>query len=262
MNIILIDDEVVALNALRRRMDWAKYGFEQVFTANSMPQAQQLFAQKRIEVMLCDIEMPWGSGLELFEWVKAHYPAVECVFITCHPEYEYMRKALQLGSADYVLKPIDYGELDGILRALLQRLRENALLQRLREKQTAAIPTPVLEELRQENEESAGEAAVRFVIDYIHKHLSEDIVVADFPELVHLNDRYLSRSFRKATGLSILEYITQERLRVARELLRQTDYPVSRVAGSVGYNNLSYFTKIFKRETGMTPQEYRQAGNA
>ena len=98
MNIILIDDEAVALNALKRRMDWAKYGFEQVFTANSMPQAQQLFAQKRIEVMLCDIEMPWGSGLELFEWVKAHYPAVECVFITCHPEYEYMRKALQLGS--------------------------------------------------------------------------------------------------------------------------------------------------------------------
>jgi AraC-like DNA-binding protein len=59
-----------------------------------------------------------------------------------------------------------------------------------------------------------------------------------------------------------LEYITQERLRMARELLRQTDYPVSRVAGSVVYNNLSYFTKIFKRETGMTPQEYRQAGNA
>ena len=252
MNIILIDDEAVALNALRRRMDWAKYGFEQVFTANSMPQAQQLFSEQRIEVMLCDIEMPWGSGLELFEWVKAHYPAVECVFITCHPEYDYMRKALQLGSADYVLKPIDYGELDGILRALLQRLRE---------KQTAAIPAPVLEQLRQENEENAGEAAVRFVIDYIHKHLGEDIVVADFPELVHLNDRYLSRSFRKTTGLSMLEYITQERLRVARELLRQTEYPVSRVAGSVGYNNLSYFTKIFKRETGMTPQEYRQAGN-
>ena len=55
MNIILIDDEAVALNALKRRMDWAKYGFEQVFTANSMPQAQQLFAQKRIEGMLCDI---------------------------------------------------------------------------------------------------------------------------------------------------------------------------------------------------------------
>jgi two-component system response regulator YesN len=48
---------------------------------------------------------------------------------------------------------------------------------------------------------------------------------------------------------------------VARELLRQTDYPISRVAGSVGYNNLSYFTKIFKRENGMTPQEYRQAEN-
>ena len=142
MNIILIDDETVALNALKRRMDWDKYGFEQVFTANSMPQAQQLFSKQRIEVMLCDIEMPWGSGLELFEWVKAHYPAVECVFITCHPEYDYMRKALQLGSADYVLKPIDYAELDGILRALLQRLRE---------KQTAAIPAPVPEEWRQEN---------------------------------------------------------------------------------------------------------------
>ena len=63
MNIILIDDEAVALNALKRRMDWEKYGFEQVFTANSMPQAQQLFSEQRIEGMLCAIEMPWGSGL-------------------------------------------------------------------------------------------------------------------------------------------------------------------------------------------------------
>ena len=57
MNIILIDDETVALNALKRRMDWDKYGFEQVFTANSMPQAQQLFSKQRIDVMLCDIEI-------------------------------------------------------------------------------------------------------------------------------------------------------------------------------------------------------------
>ena len=107
MNVILVDDEEVALNALRRRVDWKKYGFEEVFAANSAQQAQEAFQSHTIDVMISDIEMPGGSGLELFEWVKVYYPAVECVYVTCHPEFDYVRKALQLGSADYILKPID-----------------------------------------------------------------------------------------------------------------------------------------------------------
>ena len=122
MQALLIDDEIVAVNALKRRVDWSRYHVDQVFTAQSMQEAQEIFRQQKIDFMLCDIEMPNGSGLELFEWVKIYYPLTECVYVTCHPEYKYIRKALKLGSADYILKPIDYEELDEVLCELVKRL--------------------------------------------------------------------------------------------------------------------------------------------
>lgn len=90
MNVILIDDEEVAVNALKRRVNWRKYGVNEVYIAYSMKQAQGLFREKPIDVMISDIEMPQGSGLDLFEWVKVYYPAVLCVYVTCHPEFEYI----------------------------------------------------------------------------------------------------------------------------------------------------------------------------
>ena len=66
------------------------------------------------------------------------------------------------------------------------------------------------------------------------------------------------RIFKKITGTSVLEYITNERLRLARELLAGSDYPVHQVADAVGYGNYSYFIKVFRTNTGMTPKEYRR----
>lgn len=247
---ILIDDEVVAVNALKRRVHWEKYGVEQVFTANSMQQAKELFGQEEIDFMLCDIEMPQGNGLELFEWVKIYYPAVECIYVTCHPEFEYMRKALKLGSADYILKPIDYEELDEILISLTKRLNEK--------KETTAIPEGIILKLAKEVSVKSPNQAVNDAKRYILEHIQETIYVEDIAGVVFLNAQYLMRIFKKDTGESILEFITNERIRLAKELLVKTEYPINQVADCVGYGNYSYFTKIFKRSSGMAPAAYRQ----
>lgn len=251
MNVVLIDDEEVAVNALKRRVDWKKYGVEQVYVAYSMPQAQEVFREAVIDVMLCDIEMPRGSGLDLFEWVKTYYPKVECVYVTCHPEFEYMRKAMQLGSADYILKPIDYEELDAILLKLVERVR--------RQRRAEAIPAEIMKKVSGKEEGRSRDDVVGTVKRYVREHIQEDIYIADIAKQVYLNEQYLMRLFKKTTGVSILEFITEERLWLAKELLVNTDYPINRVADTVGYGNYSYFTKIFKRNTGMTPQAFRQA---
>lgn len=250
MNVILIDDEEVAVNALRRRVDWKKYGADEVYIASSASQARKLFQEKTIDVMLSDIEMPQGGGLELFEWVKIYYPAVECVFVTCHPEFEYVRKAMQLGSADYILKPIDYEELDEVLSRLVERIR--------RHRRAEIILPEALGRAADEGDEKEKQDIVVAVKRYVQEHISEDIYIADIARQVYLNEQYLMRTFKKITGISILEFITDERVRLARELLISTDQPVKQVADSVGYGNYSYFTKLFKRNTGLTPQAYRR----
>lgn len=252
MNVILIDDEEVAVNALKRRVDWKKYGMDEVFVAHSMAEAQSVFQEKNIDVMLCDIEMPQGSGLDLFEWVKSYYPTVECVYVTCHPEFNYMRKAMQLGSADYVLKPIDYEELDAILTKLAERVRCQRRIE--------AIPPELLQAKTGEEAEACHtkDSVVDTVKRYVREHIQEDIYIGDLARQVFLNEQYLMRVFKKTTGISILEFITQERLWLAQELLKTSEYPINRVADMVGYGNYSYFTKLFKRHTGLTPQGFRQ----
>ena len=250
MNVILVDDEEVAVNALKRRVDWKKYGIDEVYIAHSMKEAQAAFQEKNIDIMLSDIEMPQGSGLDLFEWVKSYYPAVECVYVTCHPEFDYMRKALQLGSADYVLKPIDYEELDTVLSQVAERVR--------RQRRIESIPPQIMQKASGE-EDRARNDVVGTVKRYVREHIQEDIYIADIAKQVFLNEQYLMRTFKKTTGISILEFITGERLWLAKELLVNTNYPINRVADMVGYGNYSYFTKIFKRNEGMTPQAYRQS---
>ena len=251
MNVILVDDEEVAVNALKRRVDWKKYGIDEVYIAYSMKDAQKLFQEKVIDVMLSDIEMPQGNGLDLYEWVKTYYPAVECIYVTCHPEFDYMRRAMQLGSADYVLKPIDYEELDGVLSQLVERVR--------RQRRIESIPAEIMQKTSGGDEERAKSDVIGTVKKYVREHIQEDIYIADIAKQVYLNEQYLMRTFKKTTGMSILEFITNERLWLAKELLTNTGYPINRVADMVGYGNYSYFTKIFKRNVGKTPQEFRQS---
>ncbi len=250
MNVILIDDEEVAVNALKRRVEWRKYGVDEVYVAYSAKQAREIFREKKIDVMFSDIEMPQCNGLELLEWVKSYYPEVECVYITCHPEFEYIKKALQLGSADYILKPIDYDELDQVLSNLTERVRHRHRVE--------AIPPEIMQSAAGKRDEGEKDDVIAAVKRYIRAHIQENIYISDIAGHVFLNEQYLMRTFKKATGVSILEFITNERIWLARELLTNTDRSIKQVADSVGYGNYSYFTKIFKRSTGLTPQAYRR----
>ncbi len=249
LNVILIDDEIVAVNALRRRVNWDKYNVKEIYIANSMEQAQEIFKKVKIDFMLCDIEMPHGNGLELFEWVKIYYPTTECIYITCHPDFKYMRKAMKLGSVDYILKPIDYVELDEVLRQLVTRLDKKT--------KHESIPEGIIKKIAKQEAEKKHNDVVHAAKQYILQHIQDNFYVEDIANAVHMNASYLMRLFKKETGISILEFITEERITLAKELLDTTDIPINRVADCVGYGNYSYFTKIFKRSTGLPPSEYR-----
>lgn len=252
--VLLVDDEVVAVNALNRRVEWSKFDIGEVQVANSMAQAQALFQASPFDLMLCDIEMPQGSGLELFEWVKLHYPETECIFVTCHPDFDYVRRAMQLGSMDYVLKPIDYDELNDILKNAVERLKRKGL-------PVDRAADAVLQTIIGKEKDKGGPSVTSKVRQYILEHISEAIHVDDIARAVHHNPQYLMRVFKKETGLPILEYITAERMRIAQDLLLRTDLSINRVAESVGYENYSYFIKMIKRHTGLTPVAFRRKHN-
>ena len=76
-----------------------------------------------------------------------------------------------------------------------------------------------------------------------------------------MNPEYLSRLFKKVKGISLSDYIVQEKLKIAISLLEGTNLPVSVIATNIGYTNFSYFTQVFKKVYGISPSEYRQKKN-
>jgi len=94
---------------------------------------------------------------------------------------------------------------------------------------------------------------------YIDTHLNDDLSVNALAEIVYLNPVYLSRAYRQATGNKLSEYVLARRIERAKQLLRQPEKKVSEIAYQVGFESAAHFSRVFKKLTGKTPQEYRSA---
>ena len=75
---------------------------------------------------------------------------------------------------------------------------------------------------------------------------------------VHINPNHFSEVFKRETGCTYIEFVTQERMKRAVDFLQSTQTKVSDIARRVGYEDIKYFTQQFKKYTGQTPSEYRQ----
>lgn len=124
MNILLVDDDEYFIQALRKKVQWDILEIEHIYTAYNIRQAKELLARLSIQIMVCDIEMPQGSGLELLEWVRERGYNLQTIFLTSYAEFRYAKKAIELQSLNYYLKPVDYKELEQGIREARIRARE------------------------------------------------------------------------------------------------------------------------------------------
>lgn len=103
------------------------------------------------------------------------------------------------------------------------------------------------------------ESVIQRLRAHIADRLSENITREMLAEYVHLNPAYLSRLFKKETGMSITDYLLNERMRIAKELIAHSTIPISDIAQKLGYGNFSYFSKMFKKIYHANPQQFRKS---
>lgn len=243
---MIVDDEEKSVEVLKKKIERHKSSIKYVYGANSAEQAREIMKKHSIQLLLCDIEMPGESGLEFIEWIRdeknlSQYN-IECIILTCYPEYEFMRKAMQLGCSDYLLKPVDEDELYQVIEKAIGIIRE---------KQNSEI-----EEM--ENGNHTQDVVYQKMIPFIKKNLNKTFSVTDIASYIALNPQYTMRLFKKTTGLSILEYVTKERIEQAKRLLETTQYNNDIIAEKIGYVSVSYFIRQFKKVCGVTPREYKK----
>lgn len=108
--------------------------------------------------------------------------------------------------------------------------------------------------LDQHSDRTAVERAKAF----IHQHVQEAITIEQVAAHVYMNPTYFCAYFKKHTKETVLQYVTKQRLELAKRKLEDTDDKVTIIADSVGYHDHKYFSKLFKKHTGFAPSEYRR----
>lgn len=101
-------------------------------------------------------------------------------------------------------------------------------------------------------------ALVKSIIDYLHTHYESQITLDILAAYFHLSREHLCRLFKKMTRMSPIEYLNFYRISTSTRLLRETDHEISDIALEIGFNNISYFNRTFKRYMHVTPGEYRK----
>ncbi len=97
------------------------------------------------------------------------------------------------------------------------------------------------------------------VLDYMHQRYQMPLSVMQIAEYFHIDRRQLAYLFKRHTGMSPLNYLTEYRIRKSKELLRRREYPVMKVAELVGIEDNLYFSRMFKKRTGLSPTAYRES---
>lgn len=237
-SILLVDDEITMLKIINQIMDWNKIGIDHVYIARNAAQARDILQQKKVNITVCDIEMPQENGLDLIRWIQEIYPEIINIILTGHADFNYARSAVSLGVYRFLLKPVSFEEME---QTISEALKKTALIEEEEE--------PIAVQQRQK--------MVLQVKEYIEQHYNMVITRNDIEKLVHLNKDYINRAFKGETGYSLMEYIQFYRIGMSKKMLRSSDRSVSEIGMEVGYDSPAYFAKIFKKQTGMTPMDYR-----
>ncbi len=208
------------------------------------------------DLVLSDVMMPVMDGIELCRKLKtdertSHIPVI---LLTARASMESKIEGLETGADDYISKPFDTKEL-------LVRVR-NLILQRqkLREKFAAGFskgPELSVLQITAAGLNKTDKKFLQKALDVVEAHLSDpEFDVNRFGREMAMSRQQMHRKFRALVDQSATGFIRTIRLKKAAELLSSKSGTVSEIAYDVGFNTLSYFTKCFQEQFGMTPSEY------
>ena len=97
------------------------------------------------------------------------------------------------------------------------------------------------------------------IVEQAELHISEEILLSSFAKENNVSESYLSKRFKKETGFTFVQYIAKKRCEKAASLLKETALHIQEISAYVGYPDNNYFIKVFKKQYGLTPSEYRKS---
>ena len=247
MNKILIaEDEKMVRYGIHVMIENSEVPFQEIDECHNGKEAVDYLQKNRYDLVLSDIRMPFMDGMELSAWIlqnleQDNRPLI--IAISGYSEFEYAKGMLEAGAISYILKPIDRKEINRALWKAEEIIRERG----------GDTPAEVNgNEMTYINRKKMQQA-----VDYIRKNYERPIDMAEVSNQISMNYTMFSSLFKQYTDMNFTAYLRKIRIEKAKKMLRNTDKKLNEVCRSVGFEDASRFTKIFREETGMTPRAYR-----
>jgi signal transduction histidine kinase/AraC-like DNA-binding protein len=232
--ILVVDDDPGTLD-MHARIVHAHSPDHRVFRARNGREALDLLQQKQVDLVLLDLMMPELDGFAVLEAMR---------------ERETMRDVPVIVITGQMLTADDIARLNqGVATVLSKGLF--SLEETLAHVDTAIKRTRELS--------AQAQHLVRQAMAYIHEHYAEPISRQDLAGHVALSEDYMTFCFRKELGVTPIAYLNRYRVHQAKQLLADPLKSVTEIALEVGFSDSGYFSRVFRREVGVSPEAYRQA---
>lgn len=192
-----------------------------------------------------DIEVETLS--EAWEYAVIHYQIVDAP-----PAFKEMEHQHFLMMID------DHSKIQQQVRHLLQQQTKPDYMSKFHMQVTFLnLLESILLSARNEGYENKMDM-ITAALEYIHQHYYEELFVSEIAERFGIERRRFSYLFERLTGLTPIQYLTEYRIRLAKELLKTSTYSIAKVAEEVGYVDSFYFSRVFKKHVKMSPSSYRK----
>lgn len=242
-SLLLIDDETWFLESLKEILA-DEY---EVITAAGGKEGVQKYLDNRVDLILLDLAMPEMDGIEVLQRVREVNPWIPVIIMTGHSTIERAETAASLGVQGYIKKPFDSEVLKEKIKEILA-LKELGLV-------TAGLPAMVVTSTAELKESTYK------VMRYLHNNYHRRLSLKEIAKESNQSVSNLCRTFKEGTGVTVLEYLQNLRITMAKRLIEKTNYSIATVAKLIGMEDESYFSRIFKREVGTSPNRYRKSGH-
>ena len=234
IKVLIVENERLFRESFKKKLNKYK-DIEIVSTAANGFEGLVEIAKYMPDIVFTDIRMPGFDGIQLLEEISMKYhKEIKVILISGYSDFEYTKRAIQLGAFDYLTKPI----LEEELTELIFRIR-NLFPNKLKEAHS--------------NERNVIEAAQSWM-EYNIKESSLSKVAA----YVRMNPSSFSRKFKEETGVTFIQYLTDQRITLSKKLLKDPRIKIGEISSTIGYSDYQHFRKKFKEETGLSPEEYRK----
>ncbi|GIP34084.1 response regulator [Paenibacillus sp. J2TS4] len=245
LKVMIADDERLVKKSLRVLIETESEGFEVVVEAENGLEALRLAEQFSPDLIITDIRMPSMDGLELIQQVGARRMNAEFIIISGYSDFAYAQSALRYGVTDYILKPVDSDYFLTVLQNVRNKLQDK-------------LPTHT-DALRLEIEDHHYQSMIKEALAFLEQHYAEpEFSVKDAAAYFGISSNYFSTLFKKLTGISFTQCLTQLRIEQAKKHLQKPFIKVYEIGQLVGYEDYTHFSKTFKKLTGCSPSEYRK----